>query len=95
MYASHKSYTDNAGLGAAEADVLVDLVKERESAGLYGARITGGGSGGTVAVLLDTTEPAAEAVGEIVAVYQERTGLAPDLLDSTSPGASHVGSELL
>lgn len=92
MYASHKSYTDNAGLGAAEADVLVNLVKERESAGLYGAKITGGGSGGTVAVLLDDTPRAAEAVKQIVAVYTERTGLVPDLLDATSPGAAHVGT---
>ena len=95
MYASHKSYTDNAGLGAAEADVLVDLVKERESSGLYGAKITGGGSGGTVAVLLNEDDRAAAAVGEIVAAYQKRTGLVPDLLDSTSAGAAHVGSELL
>ena len=95
MYASHKSYGDNAGLGAAEADVLVELVKDRESAGLYGAKITGGGSGGTVAVLLDDSPRAVAEVAEVVAAYQEQTGIAPDLLDSTSPGASHVGSDLV
>ena len=95
MYASHKSYGNNAGLGASEADTIVDLVKQRESAGLYGARITGGGSGGTVAVLMDDTPAATDALDEIAAAYKERTGLTPDLLDSTSPGASHLGSEVL
>jgi hypothetical protein len=45
MYGSHLSYTNDAMLGADECDLLVDLVRARESAGLYGAKITGGGSG--------------------------------------------------
>ena len=53
MYASHFSYTNDAMLGCDECDLLVQLVRDRERAGLYGARITGGGSGGTVAVLAD------------------------------------------
>jgi L-arabinokinase len=53
MYASHLSYTVDAMLGADECDLLVQLVRDHEPAGLYGAKITGGGSGGTVAVLCD------------------------------------------
>jgi L-arabinokinase len=56
MYASHISYTRDAQLGADEADVLVDLVRRNEHAGLYGAKITGGGQGGTVAVLANEGE---------------------------------------
>ena len=95
MYASHKSYGQNAGLGAAEADVIVDLVKAREGDGLYGAKITGGGSGGTVAVLLDDTDRAAAAVASLLREYESRTGRVPHLLDGTSPGAMHVGSAVV
>ena len=51
MYASHASYSA-CGLASDGTDLLVEMVRERgPAAGLYGAKITGGGSGGTVAVL--------------------------------------------
>ena len=51
MYESHASY-GRCGLGSKGTDRLVALVRgEGPAAGLYGARITGGGSGGTVAVI--------------------------------------------
>jgi L-arabinokinase len=53
MYASHASYSA-CGLGSDGTDQLVALVREAgPRLGLYGAKITGGGSGGTVAVLAD------------------------------------------
>ncbi len=95
MYASHRSYTTNARLGAEEADDLVERVKQNESAGLYGAKITGGGSGGTVAVLMNDTAEAAEAVAGIADTYQQRTGLRADVFDGTSPGAAQFGSVIV
>ncbi len=92
MYASHLSYTMDAMLGADECDLLVKLVRERERAGLYGAKITGGGAGGTVAVLCDDTPAADEALAEIRAAYQEQTGLTAEAITGTSPGAWHTGS---
>src|SRR5579859_5517289 len=51
MYQSHASYSA-CGLGSEGTDRLVELVMAAgPEAGLYGARITGGGSGGMVAVL--------------------------------------------
>ena len=51
MYESHASY-GRCGLGSPGTDRLVELVRaEGPAGGLYGARITGGGSGGTVAVI--------------------------------------------
>ncbi len=51
MYQSHESYSA-CGLGSAGTDLLVELVKKSgRSNGLFGAKITGGGSGGTIAVL--------------------------------------------
>ena len=53
MYASHASYSA-CGLGSDGTDRLVALVREAgPGLGLYGAKITGGGSGGTVAVLAE------------------------------------------
>ena len=92
MYASHLSYTNDAMLGADECDVLVDEVRRREPAGLYGAKITGGGSGGTVAVLCDDTPSADAAVAEVMAVYRERTGRAAEAITGSSPGAWHTGT---
>jgi galactokinase len=92
MYASHLSYTNDALLGADECDLLVQLVRDREPAGLYGARITAGGAGGTVAVLCDDTPSADAAVAEVMAFYQHRTGLVPEAITGTSPGAWHAGT---
>lgn len=92
MYASHLSYTNDAMQGAPECDLLVQLVREREFAGLYGAKITGGGSGGTVAILCDAMDSADEAVAAIVNEYQRRTGNTPQAFVNSSPGAWQVGT---
>lgn len=93
MYASHVAYREDARLGAEECDLLVDLVRQYEKAGLYGAKITGGGSGGTVAVLANQTEKADTAIAEILEQYKQKTGLQPEAFLGTSPGAWHVGTE--
>ncbi len=95
MYASHLSYTNDALLGAAECDRLVKLVRERESAGLYGAKITGGGSGGTVGILAEQTAGVDAAIGEIMAIYERETGKTPEAFVGTSPGAWHVGTAVV
>ena len=50
MFQSHASYS-RCGLGSEGTDRIVDLVKRSAGGDLYGAKITGGGSGGTVAIL--------------------------------------------
>jgi len=90
MYASHWSYGWNCGLGCEETDLLVSLVRRRgPEQGLYGARVSGGGSGGTVAVLAEAG--AADAIAEVAAEYETRTGRRPDVFDGTSPGAYAFG----
>ncbi len=95
MYASHKSYGDNAGLGCAEADEIVRLVKEHEQAGLYGARITGGGAGGTVGILCDDTDAASEALNAICTAYAQATDHEPQLLQGSSDGAAETKAKLV
>ncbi len=52
MYKSHESLRDNYEVSCKELDVMVDLA--RESKGVYGARMTGGGFGGCTINLVAT-----------------------------------------
>ncbi|KAK3244659.1 hypothetical protein CYMTET_45737, partial [Cymbomonas tetramitiformis] len=94
MYQAHQSYS-RIGLGSHGTDRLVALVEEASAAGepLYGAKITGGGSGGTVCVLGkgDDAE-AAEAIKRIVEKYRASTGHEPYVFSGSSPGACAFGS---
>ncbi|NJM08100.1 GHMP kinase [Candidatus Gracilibacteria bacterium] len=56
MRLSHASYSA-CGLGSAGTDTLVTLATAHIADGIYGAKITGGGSGGTVACSLGTAAP--------------------------------------
>ena len=88
MYDSHHSYGSRAGLGAPETDLLVRLVRRRgTAAGLYGAKITGGGSGGTVAVLAEDDARAMAAIGEVMDEYSRETGIMARLIVGTALGA--------
>jgi L-arabinokinase len=93
MYASHQSYTMDAMLGAPECDLLVQLVRRRERAGFYGAKITGGGSGGTVAVLASVSSHVDEALDEIMTEYARETGKKAEIFTGSSAGAWHTGTE--
>ena len=86
MYEAHRSYTA-LGLNSAGTDLIVELV--RKEAGLFGAKITGGGSGGTVAVLGDQTSRA--AIERVVASYAKETGHQPYVFSGSSPGALAFG----
>jgi galactokinase len=86
MYASHQSYSD-CGLGTSETDLIVELV--RESPNLFGAKITGGGSGGTVAVL--GRKDAKSEVEYAAAEFESLTGYKPYIFSGSSMGAAEFG----
>lgn len=89
MYKSHKSYSA-CYLGSPGTDELVRLVREAGAeSGLYGAKITGGGSGGTVAVL--GRKGAGTSVEAVAREYERRTGHAPLIISGSSPGAVAFG----
>ena len=86
MYESHESYSA-CGLGSDGTDLLVKLVKCSKN--LYGAKITGGGSGGTVAVL--GRKGADAEIAEIAEKYQKQTGHQPYIFSGSSMGAAEFG----
>jgi len=89
MYQSHASYSA-CGLGSASTDRLVQLVREAGPAqGLYGAKITGGGSGGTVAVL--SHRDAGASVASVAERYARETGYQPYIFAGSSPGSAAFG----
>lgn len=90
MLASHASYRDNVGLGAVEADAMVEAAMAvGPAAGVFGAKITGGGCGGTVAVLTDDRGLA--AVADIAAEYQRRTGVPARVVRGSVDGVAAFG----
>ena len=74
MTASHRSLRDDYEVSCPELDLLVELATAEP--GVYGARMTGGGFGGCVIVLVDTDQ--IEAVADrISGHYGDRIGWAP------------------
>lgn len=89
MYESHASYSA-CGLGSTGTDLLVELVRSAGMVqGLFGAKITGGGSGGTVAVLGNRN--AENVVHEVAATYATLTGHQPYIFSGSSPGSAAFG----
>jgi L-arabinokinase len=74
MYASHQSYSD-CGLGNDNTDEIVNMAREMgPENGIYGAKITGGGSGGTVCILA-FEEKGKLAAKELFKRYADKNGM--------------------
>ncbi|MBC8137870.1 MAG: GHMP kinase, partial [Fibrella sp.] len=85
MIAAHHSYS-RCGIGTDETDLLVELARTQGST-VAGAKITGGGSGGTVCVLVKKLDEE-RVIASIRASYTAKTGITPRLIRGTSPGAA-------
>jgi L-arabinokinase len=89
MHQSHVAYTET-GLGCAQTDLLVELARQHgPPKGIFGAKITGGGGGGTVAILGRTD--AEQALAQIVEQYRDQTGIEAYLFRGSSIGADRFG----
>jgi L-arabinokinase len=89
MYQSHYAYTE-CGLGSKATDLLVDLCRnEGIDNGIYGAKITGGGAGGTVAILAEKS--ASEVIHKIFNQYAQSEMGDPYLFEGSSDGADAFG----
>ena len=89
MFQSHWSYSE-CGLGAQETDRIIDFVRDELGPGqLYGAKITGGGAGGTVAVL--GARGAKPHFDRVVERYAQELGAKPYVFEGSSQGADEFG----
>jgi galactokinase len=83
MAASHESLRDDYEVSCFELDVLVDAARAR--AGVFGARMTGGGFGGST-INLVKPEYSEEFTREITLEYRRLTGKEP-LVHTVTPSA--------
>ncbi len=89
MYQSHYAYTE-CGLGSRATDFLVELCRsEGAEKGIYGAKITGGGAGGTVAILAEKS--AKKTIEKIFETYKSAGFGDPYLFEGSSDGADEFG----
>jgi L-arabinokinase len=90
MLASHEGY-NSVGLGESVTNRIVELVRERRGPekDIYGARISGGGSGGTVTVMVGS-EKGYENLLEIRRIMEEETGKELKLFEGSSDGAHYI-----
>lgn len=91
MFESHASYSA-CGLGSEGTDELVGVARALgPNAGIFGAKISGGGSGGTVCVLAQ--HDALPLLASLSADYARRSGKSSRLFAGSSPGAALVPIE--
>jgi galactokinase len=88
MYDSHLSLRDDYQVSCAELDLMVDLA--RGLAGVFGARMTGGGFGGCT-INLVRTQAVPEFQRDMASAYEKATGLAPQIITTAAAeGAGEV-----
>ena len=90
MYNSHDSLRDDFEVSCKELDTLVELAKEIGSAGgVFGARMTGGGFGGCIVVLIER-EKADEIIGSLTTGYRHATDKALSAYVSSPASGARV-----
>ena len=88
MHDSHLSLRDDYQVSCAELDLMVDLA--RGLAGVFGARMTGGGFGGCT-INLVRTQAVQEFQRDMASAYEKATGLAPQIITTAAAeGAGEV-----
>jgi L-arabinokinase len=90
MYLSHLGYSE-CGLGSEATDKLVDLVREEGANDLLGAKITGGGAGGTVAILGWNTPVAEKTFKRVLNQYASWSNTEPYVFSGSSQGCDQFG----
>jgi L-arabinokinase len=94
MLASHHSYRLRLEQSCPQADWLVDrLMQHGPQSGVYGARISGWGRGGTVVVLLKRGSAADDIVLSMLAPYAQMAKTTLHLLEAGTPGSGGILEE--
>lgn len=89
MAASHNSLRDDFEVSCKELDLMVEIARSiGRSGGVIGARMTGGGFGGSTVTLCESSR-AAEIAATLAASYQESTGLQAQIFASRPSRGAH------
>ncbi len=90
MAASHDSLRDDFEVSCKELDIMVDIARKIGSAGgVIGARMTGGGFGGSTVTLCQSSK-AAEIAATLATEYAAATGIAPQIFASRPSQGAHL-----
>ena len=93
MNESHRSLRDDYEVSCAELDLMVELA--RETHGVYGARMTGGGFGGCT-INLVKAQTCADFTDAVAHEYERSTGVAPEVyVCRAAAGVSEVLADSL
>jgi galactokinase len=90
MAASHASLRDDFEVSCEELDIMVEIAhKIGRTGGVIGARMTGGGFGGSTVTLCESGK--AEAIATTLAAeYEAATGIKPDIFASRPSRGAHL-----
>jgi galactokinase len=90
MAASHDSLRDDFEVSCKELDILVEIARAiGRQGGVIGARMTGGGFGGSTVTLCESAQAAAIAA-RLAADYQAATGIEPEIFASRPSRGAHL-----
>lgn len=89
MNASHRSLRDKYEVSCAELDLMVEMAGEIE--GVLGARMMGGGFGGSTVNLVEE-DKVAEFRRKVFSSYRKKTGITPEIyVCQSGEGAGKIG----
>ncbi len=89
LLASHHSYRLRLQLSCPQADWLIDqLTGAGVASGAYGARITDGGGGGTIAILMDSSDRATDKLLALMSRYKQEMGMEVDVRQAGGAGSA-------
>ena len=90
MAASHDSLRDDFEVSCTELDIMVDIARKiGRNGGVIGARMTGGGFGGSTVTLCESRK-ATEIAATLAAEYEKATGIQPQIFASRPAQGAHL-----
>ncbi len=90
MAASHDSLRDDFEVSCKELDIMVEIARKiGRNGGVIGARMTGGGFGGSTVTLCES-DKAAEIAATLGIEYQKATGITPQIFASRPSMGAHL-----
>ena len=92
MAASHDSLRDDFEVSCTELDIMVEIARKiGRAGGVIGARMTGGGFGGSTVTLCESRK-ASDIAATLAVEYAKATGITPQIFASRPSQGAHLVS---